>query len=347
MDTAHALADQEFLQARERYARPVREKLLGYLPDPGASSLADRVREYPLRRGKSLRGALCLALGSAMGAAPDELLPTAAMLELHHNAQLILDDIADESEQRRGRPTLHRMHGSALAHNAAIELMRIANTAPMLDNERLLGRQMTGLLGQVLAARSQQCLEGQDDELRWRVDPVWPLQDEDYLRIVSGKTSTFATVLPIELALLIASGGEPLPAAAVRFAELVGAAFQIQDDVLNLEGGTEYGKELLGDLLEGKPTLMLGHAQRHCSLGERQVLQEWMQLDRNSRSPEAARAILAILVRHRSIAYARSFAEALSAGAVRVFDDLFADIPDGPDRRFVRQMASWVVRRTR
>ncbi len=341
------IGDGEFLCTLEDLAHSVRARMFTYLPAASSSSLADRVRDYPLRGGKAMRGALCLALGRALGAPAAELLPTAALLELHHNAQLILDDIADDSEERRGRPTLHRTHGSALAHNAGFELMRIANAAPMLDNERLLGRRTAALIAQILAVRSQQCLEGQDEELRWRHVPRWPLGDEEYLRIVSGKTSTFATVLPVELALLIAADGAAVPSEALRFAELAGAAFQIQDDVLNLEGGHEYGKEILGDLLEGKPTLILGHAQRCCSPAEREVLEAWMRLDRKQRPQESAADILAILQRHGSIEYARTFAQALSTCALDIFDQLFAGVPDGQDKRFVRQLAAWVVRRTR
>ena len=74
--------------------------------------------DYPARPGKALRPSLCLATCEAFGGAVDDALPSAAAIELFHNAFLVHDDIEDESVMRRGQPTLHRRYGTPLALNA-------------------------------------------------------------------------------------------------------------------------------------------------------------------------------------------------------------------------------------
>ena len=75
-------------------------------------------RDYPARGGKGIRPALVLATCQAFGGSRREAIAPAATIELLHNAFLIHDDVEDESELRRGRPTLHQLHGVPLAINA-------------------------------------------------------------------------------------------------------------------------------------------------------------------------------------------------------------------------------------
>ena len=81
----------------------------------GSSSLYELILDYPRRGGKALRPALSIATCLGLGGHLTAILPTAATLELYHNAFLIHDDIEDESWRRRGQPTLHIDHGIPLA----------------------------------------------------------------------------------------------------------------------------------------------------------------------------------------------------------------------------------------
>ena len=105
--------------------------------------------------------------------------------------------------------------------------------------------------------------EGQALELGWQRDNRTDLDDEDYLRMVL-QEDVLARRRSIRLrvgCLIGARGRMPLDP-LVRLGFFFGAAFQIQDDLLNLEPGAAYGKEINGDLLEGKRTLMIIHALR-------------------------------------------------------------------------------------
>ena len=102
------------------------------------SGLFDLILDYPLRGGKALRPTLSIATCRALGGRLEAVLPTAATLELYHNAFLIHDDIEDESLLRRGRPTLHVDHGIPIAINVG-DAMLALSLQPLLDNVERVG----------------------------------------------------------------------------------------------------------------------------------------------------------------------------------------------------------------
>ena len=107
---------------------------------------------------------------------------------------------------------------------------------------------------------SQQTVAGQALELGWCRDNRIDLEPDDYLDLIMKKTCWYTTVLPLRVGALVGSRGTADLEPMIEFGFHLGAAFQIRDDILNLVGDPDvYGKEALGDLLEGKRTLMLIH----------------------------------------------------------------------------------------
>lgn len=231
--------------------------------------LYDLVLDYPQRQAKALRPALCIATCRALGGALEQVLRSAAILELYHNAFLIHDDIEDGSFERRNQPTLHNTHGVPIAVNVGDAMLALA-LEPLLDNMRTLGMGKALRILQVIARMARESAEGQALELAWIRDGEWNLTDTDYLRMVYKKTSWYTFVTPVLLGGIVA-GARPHELAPLRrCAALLGMAFQIQDDVLNLTAETSgYGKEAAGDLWEGKHTLILLHAMRHARPAQR------------------------------------------------------------------------------
>ena len=113
---------------------------------------------------------------------------------------------------------------------------------------------------------TQESLEGQAMELGWMRDNRCDITDEDYLRMVLKKTCWYSFIHPCRIGALIATRDSVDLDRFNRFGYYLGAAFQIQDDLLNLTGDERrYGKEIGGDLLEGKRTLMLIHLLRQAA----------------------------------------------------------------------------------
>jgi geranylgeranyl diphosphate synthase type II len=307
--------------------------------------LYDLVVGHLSRDGKALRPALCLATCGAFGGDRERALPSAAAIELLHNAFLVHDDVEDDSESRRGRPTLHRQCGVPLAVNVGDAMNALS--------ARLLGRNLPSL-GPELSARlfdefdhmSTETIEGQAMELGWIRDNDCSVTEEDYLLMVLKKTGWYSFIHPARIGALIARPDRSDLDAFHRFGCLVGTAFQIQDDVLNLVGDRgKYGKEIGGDLLEGKRTLILVHLLRNASASERDRLRAFLAKPRANRLPREVAWIYDRLRSYGSIDYARKAARDFADGARRELETAYGAAVPGDDLDFVRSLVDYMVSR--
>jgi geranylgeranyl diphosphate synthase type II len=133
-----------------------------------------------------------------------------------------------------------------------------------------------------------------------------------------------------------------------RYAWYLGAAFQIQDDVLNLVGDFEqYGKEPEGDLWEGKRTLMLIHVLGACTTAERTRLGRFLALGRVERTPKQVAWVRGLLDRYGSIDHARRTARRLAGAALLEGMQAFRYATDPAAARFLLEMPLYVVSRNR
>jgi geranylgeranyl diphosphate synthase type II len=236
----------------------------------GSNALYELILDYPLRGGKALRPALSMAACLGLGGHLEAILPTAATLELYHNAFLIHDDIEDESWWRRGQPTLHIDHGVPIAVNVGDAMLSLS-LQPLLDNVERVGLGPALRILRAIAHMTRQTVEGQALELEWVRSNTWQLDDADYLAMVELKTSWYSFITPLQVGAVAAGAGPECLAPLESLGQHLGAAFQITDDLLNLRADPEeYGKEIGGDLWEGKRTLMLLHALRCAEPGDRE-----------------------------------------------------------------------------
>jgi geranylgeranyl diphosphate synthase type II len=303
--------------------------------------------EYLGRGGKGLRPALCLATCEAFGGDAAQALPSAAALELLHTAFLVHDDIEDDSELRRGEPTLHQQYGTALALNAGDGLALLALGA-LRDNEEPLGRRLAARIWREFDFMARLTVDGQARELGWLRDGRTDLTPDDYLDLIMRKTCWYTTLLPLRVGALIGARGNVDLAAMLRFGFFLGAAFQIRDDILNLTGSVDrYGKEPLGDLREGKRTLMVIHLLAAAGPRDRDRVAGYLALRPAERTPDVTATLLAMMQAHGSVAFAEEFARGIARSAAEAFEDAFAGVADSPARRFVRDLVPFMVDRDR
>jgi len=292
-----------------------------------------------------MRPSICIATAKIFGAANDDVLPAACGIELLHNALLIHDDIEDESQERRGRPTLQRLAGAPLAINAG-DFLAFLSLRPLLQARERLGARMVLRMFEELDRMAQETAEGQALDLGWRRDNLIQLRETDYLEMVLKKTCWLATILPLRLGALV-GGRDPLDLEHfVRFGFFLGAAFQIQDDLLNLVGDHQhYGKELSGDLWEGKRTLMLIRLFERANPDERERIREVLAPPREQRTSASVQWLRKLMDVYGCIEYARALAHGLAGAAVHEFELLFGDLPDGRDLHFLESLPRWVIER--
>ena len=328
------------------YGAIVRDALREYLPQREPRRyLYDLVADYPERGGKMMRPALCIASARAFGAPLEYALGPAIAIELLHNALLIHDDIEDESEERRGRPTLHLLHGVPLALNAG-DTLTLMSLRPLIASAELLGPELSMRLMEETELMARETAEGQAMELGWRKENTTKLSVADYLRLVLKKTCWLASIYPVRIGVLIGTGGRVPLDAFFRFGFFLGAAFQIQDDVLNLiHEDASYGKEKNGDLWEGKRTLILIHLLENSDAEERERLDSILHRPRLERSHEDIGWMRALMEERGSIEYAREIANGLAGAALHEYSRLFSDLPDSQDKRFLREVVPWVIER--
>ncbi len=265
------------------------DEIRGLVPEDGPHSggLYSLMLDYPLREGKALRPALCIATCRALGGSLSAVIRSAAVLELYHNAFLIHDDVEDGSEFRRKGMTLHRMHGVPIAVNVGDGMLAMT-LPPLLDNMRLVGMGRALRILQEIAEMARQSAEGQMMELDWIRRRHCVPHARAYARMVHKKSSWYSFITPITVGAIAAVAPEHLLIKLRRLAALVGFAFQVQDDVLNLVGTEEvYGKEIDGDLWEGKLTLMLIHALQNTSQRNRTRALKILDKPRPATAPAA------------------------------------------------------------
>lgn len=329
----------------QEYGALTRTALKEYLPSwEPRRHLYDLVADYPLRGGKMMRPSLCIATARAFGARLDDALLTAVSIELLHNALLIHDDIEDGSEERRGKPTLHALHGVPLAVNVG-DALTLLSLRPLLDNIKTIGLQLSMRILEEAMRMARESAEGQAMELGWRHENVTDLGDADYLEMILKKTCWLATIYPSRVGALIGAQDRIDLDAFIRFGFFLGAAFQIQDDLLNLEADDRYGKEINGDIWEGKRTLMLIHLLRKATAEERTEIVRVLQLPREQRTPAAISWIRQRMDAYGCLTYARHIAHGLAGAALHEYSLLYAPLPDSRDKQFIEGLVTWVFER--
>ena len=308
--------------------------------------LYDLVSETLDRSGKGLRPALCLATCSAFGGRIEDVLNSAAALEVLHNAFLVHDDIEDGSDSRRGAATMHRRAGVPIAINTGDAMNSLAMRLFRRSGERLGPAVALRILDEVDHMLFE-TLEGQATELGWVRDNDLTVQADDYLRLVLKKTAWYSFIHPIRIGALVANGEDQNLGRFDRFGYLLGLAFQITDDVLNLNGDiAHYGKEIDGDLWEGKRTLILAHALGRVDRADRTWIGNFLARPRERRLPREVMRLHQILASGGSIEWAQQSAVALAEAAAREFESAaFAGVPASPDLDWLRSCADFLVKR--
>jgi geranylgeranyl diphosphate synthase type II len=325
---------------REETARAVFEAI----PDDGPPYLYELVASYPRRPWKGLRPALCLATCCALGGRQELALNTAVAVELFHTAFLAYDDVQDESLARRGGATLHREHGVGIAVNVANATSLLA-LQQLGANRQILGPERSGFILQETQEMMRRTLEGQAIELAWIRDNTCELEPKDYLQMCLKKTSWYSFIYPLRVGAIVAQGRQ-LPQRFLWFGWYLGAAFQIQDDILNLAGDfSRYGKEIGGDLREGKRTLMLTHLLKVSKPRERRRLVGFLAKPASDRTPQEMRWVYEQMVEQGSMAFAAKAARQLAGAALLEGLAAFRDVPDSAHRKFILDMVRYVIER--
>lgn len=279
--------------------------------------------------GKRLRPMLTLAAARMLGYAGGDHVKLAATVEFIHTATLLHDDVVDESQRRRGRPTANLLWD---------------NKSSVLVGDYLFSRSFqlmveTGNLRvlDILANASATIAEGEVLQLTAAQDLA---TDEGvYLQVIRGKTAALFSAAT-EVGGVIAGAPEAQVRALFDYGDALGIAFQIVDDILDYGGqDAVIGKNTGDDFRERKLTLPVIKAVAQADAEERAF---WVRVIEkgDQREGDLAQA-MAILARHGAIAAARAEALAWADRAKRALYNL----PVHPLRDTLSELADFVVER--
>ncbi len=312
------------------------------------TSLAYKVlSDYPTRPGKGIRPAFCLAAAASVGGDYNKAINTGVAIELLHNAFLIKDDIVDQSLYRRGDLTLNRKYGLALAANAG-DAVKILSMSPLIDNLGLIGVQKSLQVILEIQEMARRSVEGQIMELTYVKQNRTDLKPRDYFRLCENKTCWYTIITPIRTGLII--GSEHATPGQLdtftRFGLNLGLAFQITDDTLNLTASQkQYGKEIKGDIFEGKRTLILIHLLNSCTSQERQKMRRILKTPRDNKTDSDVTYVEELMQKYSSIEYAEKIAQSLAIKAERILLNECDWMTEKRWKQFFLDQTSYLIKR--
>jgi geranylgeranyl diphosphate synthase type II len=343
--TFRNMSQQEVEDVLHGYGDLVRQLIVRVVRRPAGNPWLDElVADYPQRPGKALRPAILFAACQAFGGAAEDCVSAAVSIELLHNAFLVHDDVEDDSDLRRGSPTLHRLHGLPLAVNAGDGLALLA-LEPMVRDARLSHR-LVRLLSDEFVTMARRTVDGQATELGWRQDARRTVTPDDYLEMIGRKSCWYTTIYPLRAGAIIANRSNSGLGELSRFGYLLGAAFQIRDDLLDILGSVErFGKQPYGDLREGKRTLMLLHLLRAAPPADRSWLVDYLSRAMAQRTESDVARMLGMMNSAGSIDFAIEYGRGIGAAAYEAFEAAFRSVPASPHRAFLGGLVSYMLER--
>lgn len=265
--------------------------------------LSDPVWDLLDRGGKRWRPALFLLVMECFGKDSSEWVDAAAITEIVHNGTLMIDDVEDRGELRRGKPCTHKIFGEDVAINTGNFMYYVPMKALMNRDlpKETLKRAYDAYIQEMINIAA-----GQGSDLWWHKGKAENITEEQYLQMVAYKTGTLAR-MAARLAVIL-SGGTPEQEEKIgALAEALGVGFQIQDDILDIvSSGKErdkFGKSFGNDITEGKRTLMVITALHGAEPGSRKRLLDI--LNAHTRKPELIQEAIDIITVSGSVEYSR------------------------------------------
>lgn len=258
-----------------------------------------------------------------------EVLAPAISVELIHNYTLIHDDIMDNDDERRGKPTVHTIYGEPIAILAGDLLYAKAFEALSTIEDSKKSHEVL----KVLSKACVEVCEGQTDDMEF--EGRFPTLEE-YFDMISKKTGALI-VAPVEIGAIMAGCSAEERDALYNYAKRIGMTFQIQDDVLDLIGDQKtIGKPVGSDIVEGKKTMMVIHAIENLPENKKERL---LQILGNA-SATKEEVSEAIVILADSIEYAK---EVMKTATLEAKD--YLKIFDSERRKSLEKIADFIIER--
>ena len=292
------------------------------------------------RGGKRWRPILFLLISKAISGDIKKIKDFVLIPELIHDGTLIIDDIEDQSEFRRGKPCLHKIFGEDIAINVGNFLYYL----PLLVFIKNKNKFKPEILLRAYGTYIQEMINigfGQGTDIFWHKGKAKKITKSQYLQMCVFKTGCLSK-MAAKLAVVLSGGSDQLAEKIGRVAEAIGVAFQIQDDILNLTG-EEFAKRKGGlgeDITEGKRSLIVIHTLEKADKKDRKRLLEI--LDMHTTRQKIRNEAIRIIQNYGSIEYAKEKAKSLVREAWKETDKL---LPESLAKNRLNEFVNYLIKR--
>jgi len=291
--------NMEFVCGKPRYE---------YNIEAPQKAVAEPIWDMLDRGGKRWRPVLFLLVAEALDGDVKKFLDFVVIPEVVHNGTLMVDDIEDDSDERRGKPCTYKVFGVDVAVNAGnamyfLPLLSFLKSKEVDDRTRIQ-------VFEIYAQEMMNCHFGQAMDIAWHkgIANADAVTEKQYLQMCAYKTGTLAR-MSAKIAAVLAGADANTIETLGKFAESIGVAFQIQDDVLNLtatNGKNNFTDEQLGsDISEGKRTLMVIHTLQKADAKDRKRLIDILNMHTKERALKME--AIEIIKKYGAIKYAVDF----------------------------------------
>ncbi len=292
----------EVMEILKKYSESIDHEIEEALSTITPLSLHESSNHLIKAGGKKIRPALAVLSCEVVGGKAEHALKTAAAIELIHTFSLIHDDIMDKDDMRRGKSSVHVIWGEPMAILAGDTLFSKAfETVIRTQLDDASYKRVIKALDTVVDSCIKIC-EGQACDMSF--EGKFEVSEAEYMNMIYKKTA--ALIAAATKGGAIIGGGNPEEVAALEeYGKLIGLAFQIQDDYLDVVSDEKsLGKPVGSDIVEGKMTLMVVKALEKASPEDKEKLISILK----EKNPDGVGEAIAIFEKYGSLQYTHKVA---------------------------------------
>jgi geranylgeranyl pyrophosphate synthase len=322
----------------------VNPPLYSYNLEPLNKAISEPIWDMLDRGGKRWRPALFLLICEALGKKEGYCLDFSIIPEVIHNGTLVIDDIEDSSEVRRGKPCSHRIYGNDIAINAG-NAMYYLPLLPLMVNKDSLSAEAQRDIYEIYVQEMINLSMGQAMDIAWHrgIANADALNEQDYLQMCAYKTGTLAR-MSAKMAAVLAGADGKLVEKLGRLAESIGVAFQMQDDILDLTG-QEFAKSkgcVGGDISEGKRSLLVIYTLQKANAKDKKRLLEI--LNRHTTDQALRNEAIAIIKKYGAFDHVKALAERM---VIDSWNDVDKLLPTPKAKEKLKAFAEFLITRNK
>lgn len=313
-----------------------------YNLEPINKAIANPIWEFLERGGKRWRPAMFLLICEVLGRNSNEFLDFAIIPEVIHNGTLMVDDIEDKSELRRGKPCTYKIYGFDIAINAG-NAMYYLPLLPLIEKRKQISPEKARRIYEIYTQEMIDLSLGQAMDIAWHrgLADANKLDEKGYLQMCAYKTGTLSR-MSARIASVLAGAGDEIVRGLGSLAESIGIAFQMRDDILDLTSA-EFEKKKGGrgqDITEGKRTLIVIHTLKIANTKDRERLIKI--LDKHTSNQRLRDEAIDLMRRYDSIEYTENFAEKMVKASWRQAEEL---LPATDGRENLKSFTEFLIER--